>query len=667
MPPVPRSGRFPKRTVATVATLATVIGLCLTGFAPASAAARVSFAGSVPSWAVSSRLAGTPAADTTIELEVFLPLRNAAGAAALATAVATPGSSAYRHPVTPTQWINSFSPTPADSAALVALLKKDGLSISAVPASRQYVVARGTAAQINAIFATSLRTYNYAGRRLIAPSSAPSLPASIAHKVSGISIDQSRALTKPNLVKRVDAKKPAAAPKAKAKSTSSAKPPLVAVCSDYFGQHTATRPAAYGKTVFPTDNCGYTPAQLRSAYGLTALSKAHVNGKGQKVAIIDAYASPTILKDANTYSAALGEPLLSSATYSQIVPTPSQFRDIPDCQGPASWQGEQTLDVEAVHGMAPGASILYVGGNNCLGGLDVALSKILDKKLATIVSNSYGNVGEALPADVLVGENNLYIQAAGEGIGLYFSSGDNGDEAATLGEPSPDFPASSPYVTAVGGTAIGVGKDGELALETGWGDLLDQVEADPYGQLRYDEKLPGTLYGGSAGGGTSAVFAEPAYQKGVVPSSLSRGFRVMPDVASLADPFTGFLVGLRPILDDTTLKTGPFSTDIYGGTSVASPLTAGEMAVVQQATHITIGFANPTLYALDRVAPSSFRDVAPPSSPLALAYTGSVSGDSYLITLNDDTSLRVTHGYDNVTGLGQLKLGSLTAFANGRH
>src|SRR6185437_12275371 len=97
------------------------------------------------------------------------------------------------------------------------------------------------------------------------------------------------------------------------------------------------------------------------------------------------------------------------------------------CQYPSGWQGEQTLDVESVHALAPGAKILYVGGFNCGGGLDVAMSKILDGGLANIVSNSYGDQGEDVGADVVAGEVNIQLQAAGEGIGLYFSCGDSGD------------------------------------------------------------------------------------------------------------------------------------------------------------------------------------------------------------------------------------------------
>ena len=77
---------------------------------------------------------------------------------------------------------------------------------------------------------------------------------------------------------------------------------------------------------------------------------------------------------------------------------------------------------------------------------DPAHFELLDGNLSNIVSNSYGDLGEDVPADVIAGETNLYLQAAGEGIGLYFSSGDSGDETPNGLPAQPDFPASSPWV-----------------------------------------------------------------------------------------------------------------------------------------------------------------------------------------------------------------------------
>ena len=651
---------FSRRTLGIVATATTVIALSLTGVSTASAADRDSFAGSVPKWATAANDAGVTATDQTVEGEIYLPLRDQAGAEALATAASTPGAPGYRKFLSPKAWIKRFSPTKADSDAIVASLTARGLTISAVPASRQYVVFRGTAAQLGALFATTLHDYNYSGRVLSAPSSAPSVPAALAGKVSGVSLDQARFLTHPDSIKQGDTPTSGANALSRQAPTPSA---IAAKCSNYSGEHTVTAPAAYGQTTFDTFNCGYVPSQLRSAYGVDSLAKSGVNGAGQTVAIIDAYASPSIVDDVNTYSAALGEPGLTAANYSQIVPTPAQFVDQAACGFPSGWQGEQTLDVEAVHGIATGAKILYVGGTNCGGGLDVAMSTILDNRLANIVSNSYGNLGEAVPNDVLAGAQNLHIQAAGEGIGLYFSSGDSGDEVANLGYASPDFPASSPYVTSVGGTSLGITQAGKIAYETGWGSAGDKI--NPAGTA-YLSPLPGNFFGG-AGGGASAVFAAPAYQQGVVPTSLSHGFRVSPDIAALADPYTGFSVGIRPIIDDATLAVGDFTRETYGGTSLASPLTAAQIAIVQQATRTSIGFANPTLYGLDRILPSAFRDVQPQNPTRALVYTSARSGNSYLISLDQDTSLKTTRQYDAVTGIGGVSFELLSLLAAGRH
>lgn len=198
-----------RRAAAILATTACVVGLSMTGVAGASASDRVAYGGSVPSWATHANDDGAAAADTSVEGEIYLPLRHAAAAKALANAVSTPGSRGYRHALSPKQWIQRFSPTQADLNAVVAYLKSKGLTISAVPKSRQYVVFRGTADQVGAAFATSLHDYTFAKRRLVASSSAPSLPASIATKVSGVSLDQSRLMTRPDSIKQGDLGAPA--------------------------------------------------------------------------------------------------------------------------------------------------------------------------------------------------------------------------------------------------------------------------------------------------------------------------------------------------------------------------------------------------------------------------------------------------------------------------
>jgi subtilase family serine protease len=633
--------------------------------APAQAASRVTVPNSVPSWATHANDTGATASDTDVEGEVYLPLRNQQGAQKLATAVSTPGSSQYRQGLSPAAWIKKYAPTKADADQVTSYLRAQGLTITAVPASHQYVVFRGPADVVNGVLGTSLHTYRHEGKNLVAPSTAPSLPTAIASKVSGLSVDQGRTLTRPDLVAQGQTPTTAAPTKLLQKTATASPSGINAKCSSYDGQNTATVPAAYGKTKVNTIACGYTPSQLRSAYGIDSLAAKGVQGQGQTVAIVDAYASPTIIHDTNTYSAARGEPQLTSATFQQNIPSPSSFTDEEACTYPSGWQGEETLDVQSVHAVAPAAKILYVGGTDCGGGLDVALSKILDQGLANIVSNSYGYVGEDVSLSTIQGEENLELQAAGEGIGLYYSSGDNGDETENLGSAQPDFPASSPWVTAVGGTSIGIGKNGKMTYETGWGDELDQIVSSSRGNV-YTSTLPGDLFGGGAGGGVSTYFSAPSYQQGVVPASLSGGKRVSPDLSALADPYTGFLIGIRPIKDDATLAAGAYEEETYGGTSLASPITAALMAIVQQTTGTQLGFANPTLYSTYKSQPSLFKDVTSPSSPIALAYSSKISGNDYLVTLDHDTSLTTGAGYDDVTGLGAVSFPALTSMAQRR-
>lgn len=652
--------------VAISAVAACTLAFGVTTAAAAPISAGNSFPDAIPGWANSANDQGLTADDTTVEGEIYLPLRDKAGAEQLATAVSTPGNPKFKKWLSPQDWISRFAPSQQDSDKVVAQLKGQGFSIAAVPQSRLYVVFRGTAEQMSKGFGTKLHNYSVNGKTLAAPSSVPQVATSIAPLVQGLSIDQGRLNTKPKRLSAGDFNDPAEGAAGlgaeRPKTDNKLKPSEE--CSSYYNQHQDTLPSAYGTTSFSTFGCGYTPEQVRSAYGLPggAAGKNLFGGAGQTVAIIDAYASPTMLADVNRYSKDYGLPAMDATSYREIVPAPAEFVDKDACQGPAGWQGEQALDVDAVHSTAPKANILYVGGFNCGGGLDVAMSKILDGKLANIVSNSYGNVGEALAPDVIEGTINIHLQAAGEGIGLYFSSGDNGDQVAKLGYASPDFPASSPWVTSVGGTSLEVDRNNQYLFETGWGDRLARVVTNPDGSKRYSSPPPGSIQAGGAGGGVSAVFDQPAYQKGIVPDSLANGHRVSPDISSLADPYTGMLYGVSPILDNDTLATAPYQAQSVGGTSLATPLAAGQAAVAQQISGTVFGFANPALYKLSTLVPTVFTDVQAPAKPTALSYTSAASGSKYLLTLDQDTSLKTTKGYDDVTGLGSVNF-KLAMFA----
>ncbi len=186
--------------------------------------------------------------------------------------------------------------------------------------------------------------------------------------------------------------------------------------------------------------------------------------------------SPTILADANAYAALQGEPAFGAGQFIDDSVDPSTFNDQAECGGEAGWNEEQTLDVEAVHGLAPGATVAYVGAQNCDTGIDTALNLVVQNHTASIVSNSYGDFGEQGLGDEVTIEHSIFVQGAAEGIGFYFSSGDGGDNVAdgdTM--PEPNYPASDDTVTGVGGTSLGINSNNSYKFESAWGNFIDPV------------------------------------------------------------------------------------------------------------------------------------------------------------------------------------------------
>src|SRR5207247_4553488 len=195
------------------------------------------------------------------------------------------------------------------------------------------------------------------------------------------------------------------------------------------------------------------------------------------------------------------------------------------------------------------------------------LSFIVDNHSANIVTNSYGFLGENVGVSQVQTAIQTQLEAVAEGIGLYFSSGDGGDERSSIGYVSTDFPASCPYVTAVGGTSLGVGPTDNYRFETGWGTFRSDAKHG-----KWAPSPPGAFYYGG-GGGTSRLFTEPSYQQGVVPPALSDKYgghgRVEPDVSMAGDPTTGLATGETQTFPDRSVQ---YAEARYGGPGLRSPL-----------------------------------------------------------------------------------------------
>src|SRR5437870_1946319 len=421
-------------------------------FAQAANSGRSTLVGSAPTWANSKNYLSAADPTTDVGFRVYLGWDNPSAVEALAQAVSNPKDPSYGQYLTPQQFRQQFAPSQSQVGAVQSWLKSQGFSVEYTPMNNHYVSAEGTVAQAQAAFGASFGIYSVGGLGLRSPSADVSIPNSLANIVTGvIGLDDSVQFV------HMD------------NTVGDAPPPPAFVsahpCSSYWGQLQAvgfTNP--YGPGTLPFTPCGYTPQEIKGAYGISGF-----DGSGQTVAIIDAYASPTILQDVNQWSTNRGLPTMRPSQLVQVVPPGVYNRPQNPRQDPQGWYVEETLDVEAVHGMAPAAKIVFVGAPNNYQDLDAAMNHVVDGHLAQIVTNSYGFNTELLPAGFVKPFEDTLIQAAIEGIGVYFSSGDNGDETSVQGFATTDWPASSPWVTAVGGTSLGISSSKTRVLETGWG------------------------------------------------------------------------------------------------------------------------------------------------------------------------------------------------------
>jgi subtilase family serine protease len=620
----------------------------------------MAIAGTQPTWANSSnRMSAQAVTSGTVTALVYLAGQNPAGLASYATAVSTPGNAMYGHYLAPAQVMAAYGPTSAQVTGVQNWLTGAGLTVTKTEDEvGGYIEVTGSVQQATQAFGVTFGTYKApSGQSARAPEESATAPADVASAVLTVS--------------GLDTAKHQAAP------ADTLPPPgynywIAPPCSQYYAQKIAVNEPSAGLAKQPWTNCGYTPRQIRGAYHV---AQSGMTGKGQTVAIVDAYASPTMLSDANQYAKATGDPQFAPGQYNQDLASDFTLTSPDECDA-AGWYGEESLDVESVHGMAPGAHVTYVGAASCDDSdlLD-ALALIVDNHLASIVSDSWGEPTD--DASQIPVYNEIFMAGAVEGIGFFFSAGDSGYESPDEDPGSDmiqtDFPDSSPWVTSVGGTSLAIGSRNNYEWETSWGTLIDPLAAN--GQS-WSSTPPGQYpdgYDGSGGGGVSYDFAQPSYQKGVVPNSLATALpngstsptpmRVTPDVAALADPSTGILVGQTTLQPNGT--TYAFSLSRIGGTSVASPVFAGIEADAQQAAGHALGFANPAIY--QRYRTSAFHDVTDhPFGPQVQLYevrnnytdpdtkTGPLLTYLRALGINGEgaAALHAVPGYDDATGVG---------------
>jgi len=613
-----------------------------------------------------------------IAVTFWLNQRDKAGFDELVRQMYDRNSPNYHHWLTLNEYKARFAPTAGDLAVVRQHLAADNLHVVASDKFNHYVTARGTVADVQRAAGVQLNRVSMNGEVHRVPNSEAVIPGAAGKLVSAVQ-GLSDLKYQNHAVRPIDPDtgKPVAmvplshlGPAQKFFNANCLRGTQVKDFKTNGGAPYAIYSGArYGGNInlgppnLPP--CGYDAPQVDKAYGLTSLYKQKLDGTGQTVVIVDAFGSDTITSDANVFSQINGLPPLTASNFAIYYPTGPT-----NCGGnTCGWDVETSLDVEWSHSVAPGANIaLLLAADNSFTNLDLSVLYGIETGLGPVISNSYG-IGEIVlatydPAELTV-QNALSELGAALGVSVNFSSGDNGDFSYAYGVTTVSMPAASPYATGVGGTSLFLNPDYSIKLQTGWGNNLTRIaNATPNPPIIPPLQIG--FYAG-AGGGTSGVWPKPSYQ-----GSLPGTWRLVPDIAYVADPYTG-----AEFIDT---EGGQQFIGVVGGTSLACPMFSGMWAIATQAAGTWLGQAAPILYSLpagaitDVIAQNGPNNVSgitnsPPAPPVyespdmlaaplentteyvSLLYNGT-STRWYVLSFGTDTSLTTGPGWDNVTGLG---------------
>ena len=342
-----------------------------------------------------------------------------------------------------------------------------------------------------------------------------------------------------------------------------------------------------------TPAAAFTSLQIAKAYNFPTT----VNGAGQTIAIIELGGGFT-QSDLKTYFSGLG--ISPAPTVIAVSVDGAGNQPTGDINGPDT---EVMLDIEVAGAVARGARIVvYFAPNTDAGFLDAINQAAMDTvNKPSVISISWGGPESSWTAQSLQNYNSALQAIAALGVTVCVAAGDNGsDDGVGDGLDHADFPSSSPYSMACGGTTLTL-SGSSIASEVVWNDLPN---------------------GGATGGGISDTFAIPTWQANAnVPPSRNPGSfkgRGLPDVSGDADPNTGYQVQVDG------------SSFVVGGTSAVAPLWAGLIALFNQSLGKAAGYLNPTLYQTIAGKAGTFRD----------------------ITSGNNGSYAAGNGWDACTGLG---------------
>jgi subtilase family serine protease len=685
----------------------TTLGLCLAIITLIAGVALPAAAGNfvahnTPNYVKTAKNLGPEDPAKMIDVSIWLKPHNRGQLDALAQRLYDRNSSSYRHFLNRAQFAKGFAPTAAEAATVQKFMEFHNLKVSKIGPDNFFVRATGSVRDVQDAFHVQLNNYQVRNKVVRANASDPYVDGDASPLVYSVSGLDSGEYEHPVMQRPKAPPSRTGAGGGISAASANLTPGNIFSSVCFNGPETEVI-STNNDGSFPigtftgkhlnlqsltSNGCAYTPPAIQTAYNLTGLYNEGFDGSGQTVAIIDWCGSLTIAHDANAFSARFGLPPLTSSNFQIIyTPTPS-FCESTD-------QVEINLDVEWAHAIAPGANInLIVPPSASFQDVNEAEYTTVNYGLGNVISGSYGSVESFTPASELANENLISEIAAVEGISTNFATGDSGDYTVFGIPQTVNAPADSPWATAVGGSTLALNSSNQILWQAGWGNNQTLLAQE------YFVPDPPEAFGftGGAGGGASncatqdssgdclAGFPKPAFQK-----ALPGKVRQLPDVSWLADPYTGAAIAIS-----IPGQVPELVWQVWGGTSLATPMFSALWAIANQEAGAPLGDAAPYMYSMpagtiyDIVPINSKNDVTASiqeSTTVTNTYNaGAVMGDSsplnfvsaiwdfpseqatpLVISFGTDcttasgfgitacgtpTALKTKTGWDNVTGVG---------------
>jgi hypothetical protein len=557
---------------------------------------------------------------------------------ALVAAQQDPASSLYHRWITPDQYAAQFGVADADLAAAKAWLEQQGFSVDSISRSHNRIVFSGTAAQVATAFGAPLHYYLTpstafeAAKTHFAPSADLTLPAALASSVLAVGN-----LSDFHLVPHILRSSPGAQPR----FTSS-----------------------------QTGNHYLTPGDIATIYDITPAYNSGFTGSNQSIAVIGQ--SAVNLSDIANFQSAVG--IAGKTPVTVLVPNSGSSEVYADGD-----EAESDLDLEYSSTIAKGAQVyfVYTGSSNSYGAFD-AIVYAVDERVAPIISSSYGDCEPDLGSSGYSQYNASLEQAAAQGQTVVSAAGDNGStdcygdfkkNAAENEQLAVDFPGSSQYVTAVGGTefpSADIASGNNTYFDTqSTADIVSSAKSYIPEMVWNDDVAESSLSAG--GGGASIYTSQPSWQTGTIGgvAIASTGHRMVPDIALTASPVnapfafctsdaTFWSSSQKASCNDGLRDSSSQVLTTGGGTSFEAPTVSALVAIINQAKSSTgQGVINSTLYSIAATSAyaTAFHDISSGGNQC-------LAGSSYC-TSPGTTDYPATTGYDEASGLGSIDFDNL--------